>query len=114
MALQNALGRISLTGSPSTAAMTTNITVLTMDVAEVLLGRNPDEVAKARARVRRTCPAIAGFLLSSIIGAVGEAVFGLPSLGLPSGVALVALALGVAASLAPRRTQPPIGQERPR
>ena len=36
MAVQNALVRISLTGAPSTAVMTTNVTVFTMDLGEIL------------------------------------------------------------------------------
>jgi len=40
MAVQNALVRTSLKGAPSTAVMTTNITVFTMDVGEMLLGRD--------------------------------------------------------------------------
>src|SRR5262249_6899233 len=58
MAVQNALVRISLVGAPSTAVMTTNITVFTMDVGEVLLGRDATRAAKARARARHTWPAI--------------------------------------------------------
>ena len=39
MAVQNALVRIVLTGAPSTAVLTTNITLVTMDLGEILLGR---------------------------------------------------------------------------
>jgi uncharacterized membrane protein YoaK (UPF0700 family) len=104
MAVQNALVQISLIGAPSTAVMTTNITVFTMDVGEVLLGRNSDGVAKARVRARHTWPAIAGFALGCALGASAEAALGLRSLVLPASLALVALALGASARLAgPRR-----------
>jgi len=94
MAVQNALVRIALTGAPSTAVQTTNITLATMDLGELLLGRDADRVAKARDRLRRTLPAIAGFLLGCVLGAWCEAAVGLRSLVLPTGLALVALALG--------------------
>ena len=48
MAVQNALVQISLKGAPSTAVMTTNITRFMMDVGDVMLGREPADVAKAR------------------------------------------------------------------
>ena len=104
MAVQNALVRIALTGTPSTAVQTTNITLATMDLGEMLLGRDADRVAKARDRLRRTWPAIAGFLLGCVLGAWCEAAVGLRSLVLPTGLALVALALGLC-SRTPRMAQ---------
>src|SRR5262249_52397592 len=62
MAVHNALVRVSLTKSPSTAVMTTNVTTFTMDVAEMMFGRDPDRIAEARDRAGATAPAIAGFL----------------------------------------------------
>ncbi len=104
MAVQNALVRLSLAGVPSTAVMTTNVTVFTLDVGEMVLGRDADVVVKARDRARRTWPAIVGFLLGCLLGAACEATFGLKSFLLPAGLALVALALGAFASgQAPRR-----------
>jgi uncharacterized membrane protein YoaK (UPF0700 family) len=99
MAVQNALVRISLTGAPFTAVLTTNITVFTMDVGEMLIGRDAAGIATARDRARRTWPAVAGFLLGCACGAVCEPAFGLRSLVLPAGFALIALTVG----LAPRR-----------
>ena len=101
MAVQNALVRIALTGAPSTAVLTTNITLLTTDVGEMLLGRDANSAAKARDRARRTWPAVAGFLLGCALGASCEAAIGLRSLVLPIGLALIALALGVGASPRP-------------
>ena len=95
MAVQNALVRIALTGAPSTAVQTTNITLLTVDVVEMLLGRDAGRIAKARDRARRTWPVIAGFLLGCVLGAGCEAALGLRSLVLPTALALVALALGL-------------------
>jgi uncharacterized membrane protein YoaK (UPF0700 family) len=72
--------------------MTTNVTVFTLDVLEILLGRNTSGAVSDRAR--RTSRAIAGFLLGCALGAACESTFGLRSLMLPTGLALLALALG--------------------
>jgi uncharacterized membrane protein YoaK (UPF0700 family) len=97
MAVQNALVRIVLTGAPSTAVLTTNITLLTMDLGEILLGRR--DAGKARDRSKRTSQAVAGFLLGCALGAWCEAAIGLRALVLPASFALLALALGVFANL---------------
>jgi uncharacterized membrane protein YoaK (UPF0700 family) len=94
MAVQNALVRISLKGAPSTAVMTTNITIFTLDVVEILLQRNTNGAARACDRAGHTWPAIAGFLLGCALGAACESALGLQSLVLPGGFALLALALG--------------------
>ena len=91
--------QISLKGAPSTAAMTSNVTRFTMDLGEMLLGRDPDEVAKARSRAKHTWPAIVGCTVGCGLGAACEAAVGLWSLALPVGLALLALAMGVAATL---------------
>ena len=99
MAVQNALPQISLTGAPSTAVMTTNVTRFMLDVGEVLLGRDPDEVAKARSRAKNTWPPIVGFTVGCGVGAACEAAVGLWSLALPAGLALLAVAMGFAVKL---------------
>ena len=103
MAVQNAL-RVALDGAPATAVLTTNITLITMDLGEMLLGRDAKHLAKARDRARRTWPAIAGFLLGCILGALCEARVGLRSLVVPAGLALIALAIGVHGSAGAART----------
>jgi uncharacterized membrane protein YoaK (UPF0700 family) len=95
MAVQNALVRIGLAGAPSTAVLTTNITLLTMDLGEMLRARDPARIVKARDRVRHTWPAIAGFLLGCVLGAWCDAALGLRSLLLPTALALIALAMGL-------------------
>ena len=95
MAVQNALTQISLTGAPSTAVMMTNVTRFMMDVGEMLMGRDSDEVARARSRAKHTWPAIVGFAVGCGLGAGCEARVGLWSLALPAGLALLALAMGV-------------------
>jgi len=93
MAVQNALVQISLQGAPSTAVMTTNITRFMMDMGDVMLGRRPADVAKARDRAMRTWPAIVGFAVGCGLGATCEAAIGLRSLALPAGLALLAVAM---------------------
>jgi uncharacterized membrane protein YoaK (UPF0700 family) len=78
--------------------MTTNVTVFTTDVVEILLRRGPNGAAKARERARHTWPAIADFLLGCALGVAGESAFGPRSLALPTGLALLALALNVTAT----------------
>jgi uncharacterized membrane protein YoaK (UPF0700 family) len=97
MAVQNGLVRIALPGAPSTAVLTTNITLLTIDLWDILLGQR--DAGKARDRSKRTSPAVAGFLLSCALGAWCEAAIGLRALVLPASFALLALALGVFATL---------------
>jgi uncharacterized membrane protein YoaK (UPF0700 family) len=99
MAVQNALVRISLTGAPSTAPMTTNLTVLTIDLGEILLAQDAGRVARARQRARYAGTAVAGFVVGCALGAACEHILGLRSLALPIGVLLIALALGVFAAL---------------
>jgi uncharacterized membrane protein YoaK (UPF0700 family) len=93
MAVQNALVQISLKGAPSTAVMTTNLTRFMMDVGDVMLGRKPADVAKARDRAMRTWPAIVGFAVGCGLGATCDAAIGLRSLALPTGLALLAFVM---------------------
>jgi uncharacterized membrane protein YoaK (UPF0700 family) len=95
MAVQNALVRVSLAGAPSTAVMTTNLSVFTMDVGEIWFGRSQVGRAKARVRVGRTWPAIAGFILGCIFGAVCERAFGLVALAVPTLISLSAIGFGL-------------------
>ena len=88
MAVQNALVQISIRGAPSTAVMTTDITRFVMDAGEVLLGRDPATAAEARHRAAHTWPAIVGFAAGAAVGAALYGAIGLPSLALPTGLAL--------------------------
>jgi len=95
MAVQNALVRVSLAGAPSTAVMTTNITVFTMDLGEIWFGRDLTGRAKARDRARRTWPAIAGFLLGCAVAAMCEPAFGLAGLAIPILLSFAAISLAL-------------------
>jgi uncharacterized membrane protein YoaK (UPF0700 family) len=96
MAIQNGLGELSLHGAPSTAVMTTNLTRFIMDAGEALLGHDPAEVAEARHRAKDTWPVIVGFTAGAGLGAACFAAAGLKSLGLPAGLALLALVMSLA------------------
>jgi uncharacterized membrane protein YoaK (UPF0700 family) len=93
MAVQNALVQISISGAPSTAVMTSNVTNFAMEVGDVLLGGDPAAVARARSRAARTPPAIVGFAVGCGLGAACEAALGVRSLALPAGLALFAFAI---------------------
>jgi uncharacterized membrane protein YoaK (UPF0700 family) len=99
MAVQNALVQVSLKGAPSTAVMTTNITRFMMDIGEVFFGHAPADVATALSRAKHTWPAIVGFAVGCGLGAGCEAAIGLRSLALPTGLALLTLAIAIAANL---------------
>ena len=99
MAVQNALVRIALVGAPSTAVLTTDITLLTSDIVEIMLGRETDRIASASRRAKHTWPAVLGFVLGCALCAWLEARIGLRALILPVGLAFVALALTMSCKL---------------
>ena len=102
MAVQNALVRISLKGSPTTAVMTTNVTQFVLDLGEILVGGDAAKIGEARNRAMHALPVILGFTIGCGIGAAFEATAGLWSLVLPAGLALLAFAMGLMRS--PRDT----------
>jgi uncharacterized membrane protein YoaK (UPF0700 family) len=95
MATQNALVRLALPGTPSTAVMTTNITQLTVDLATLARRTGePDDLASVRRRARLTVPCVVGFVAGSVAGAALELHVGLWALTLPLLLAVLAVALG--------------------
>jgi uncharacterized membrane protein YoaK (UPF0700 family) len=95
MAVQNALVQISLRNTPTTAVMTTNVTHFMLDLGGVLVGGDPAAVARARSRAMHTLPVIVGFAIGCGLGAACQAAAGLWSLALPTGLALLALAMRI-------------------
>jgi uncharacterized membrane protein YoaK (UPF0700 family) len=95
MAVQNALVRISLKNSPTTAVMTTNVTQFMLDLGDMLVGGDAAKIGEARNRALRTFPVIVGFTIGCGLGAAFEAAAGLWSLVLPAGLALLAFAMGL-------------------
>lgn len=96
MAVQNALVQIALPGAPTTAVMTSNVTHFVVDVSALVVERDPAETAKARQRAEKTWPAIVGFTVGCGLGAACEAAWGLRSLALPTGLAVLACVMGFA------------------
>jgi uncharacterized membrane protein YoaK (UPF0700 family) len=92
MAVQVALVQISLKSVPSTAVMTTNIAHFMLAVGQIVVADTEVAAAEARARVIHIMPVIIGFSLGCALGAAGESAYGLWSAGLPTGLALLALA----------------------
>lgn len=93
MAVQIALVEISLTGVPSTVVLTTNVTHLVLDCAELLVGRDEAVREKARGRLGRTTPVVVGFVVGCAVGAAVESVVGLWAVALPTGLAALALVM---------------------
>jgi uncharacterized membrane protein YoaK (UPF0700 family) len=116
MAVQNALVQISLTDTPATSVMTTNVTRFMMDIGEVLVGHDRAKAARARARAMQTGPVILGFVFGCLLGATAEVAVGLWSLSLPTGLALLIFCMSLAnqgsvaskldANAAPRGIEP--------
>ncbi len=113
MAVQNALGQLLLRWAPATTVMTTNLTRLVMDAGEALLGRNPAEVAEASQRAKDHLELIICFVLGAGFGAACFATVGRMSLGLPVGLALLALMVGCGNTMSLKwcRSTPRLGKD---
>jgi uncharacterized membrane protein YoaK (UPF0700 family) len=73
MATQNALVKLALVKSPSTAVMTTNTTQLIVDVAALVRrAEAPDKLGETRLRARVTFLCMAGFVGGPLAGGVFE------------------------------------------
>jgi uncharacterized membrane protein YoaK (UPF0700 family) len=95
MATQNALVRVSLKDAPATAVMSTNITVLAIDLATLARRPgDPDALARARRRLGMTLPCVVGFVGGCAAGAVLENTVGIWALALPVVLAAIAVPLG--------------------
>jgi uncharacterized membrane protein YoaK (UPF0700 family) len=95
MAVQNALVKISLSDTPSTTVMTTNVTHLIVDCGTMLIGRHAAQRDKAKDRALKALQVVVGFAVGCCLGAAAEVATGAWSLALPTGLALLALALTV-------------------
>jgi uncharacterized membrane protein YoaK (UPF0700 family) len=82
--------------------MTTNISRFVVDFIVVLSERNRDSAVKASERAKHTAPAIVGFALGCGLGAGCEIITGLWALALPTGLAFLALVIGLACKLEER------------
>jgi uncharacterized membrane protein YoaK (UPF0700 family) len=95
MAVQTALVQITLKNAPSTAVMTTNIARFMMAVGEAVVADDEVSAAQARTRAIHILPVIVGFALGCALGAAAEEAYGLWSLSLPTGLALLAMVMSV-------------------
>jgi uncharacterized membrane protein YoaK (UPF0700 family) len=100
MAVQNAVGQISL-GTPSTTAMTANVARFALDVGEFFVTRTHHDRNWWRSRMRQAGP-LAGFAIGCGLGAACEAAFNQWSLALPVALTVFALAMSLTLNL---RTQ---------
>ena len=95
MATQNALVRLALHGSPSTAVMTTNTAQLTVDLAMLIRGRGQQtDLSEVRRRADVTLASVLGFVVGLVLGAILEIHFGLWSLTFPVILAAASIPLG--------------------
>jgi uncharacterized membrane protein YoaK (UPF0700 family) len=94
MATQSALVKVAFEGAPSTVAMTTNVTMLAIDLAAIIRARGEsEEIAKVRGRATVVFLCVAGFLGGCVAGAVLEGHVGLWALLLPVVLAVLAIPL---------------------
>jgi uncharacterized membrane protein YoaK (UPF0700 family) len=95
MATQNALVKLALVESPSTAVMTANTTQLIVDLAALVRSvEEPDKFGRIRRRARVTSLCMAGFVGGCVAGAVFELRFGVGAMALPVTLAALAVPLG--------------------
>lgn len=95
MATQNALVRLALHGSPSTAVMTTNTAQLTVDLAMLIRGRGQQtDLSQVRRRADVTLASVLGFVVGLVLGAILEIHFGLWSLTFPVILSAASIPLG--------------------
>jgi uncharacterized membrane protein YoaK (UPF0700 family) len=99
MGVQNAIVQLSVKGMPSTAVMTTNVNRFVVDFIARLSELDRDLSSQSGTRAMRTAPVIIGFALGCGLGAGCEMIMGLWALALPTGLALLALLMGLAAKL---------------
>jgi uncharacterized membrane protein YoaK (UPF0700 family) len=100
MAVQNAVGQISL-GAPSTTAMTANVVRSTLGFGEIFVRSNRDQ-NWWRGCLDRDGP-LAGFVIGCGLGAACEAEFARWALALPLALAAGAFAMSLAPSSETRR-----------
>ena len=94
MATQNALVKLDLPSFPTTAVLTTDTVLLTIDLVTLVRGSvSPEETAQARRRIRITFPAIAGFVAGCAVGGLLEVHFRLWALVFPVVTAVIAVPL---------------------
>ena len=69
--------QISLTNTPTTAVMTTNVTHFMLDLGAAFVARDRAEATRACTHAMRTFPVIVGFMIGCVFGAALEAAAGI-------------------------------------
>jgi uncharacterized membrane protein YoaK (UPF0700 family) len=91
MAIQNGLHKAHLSKAPPSTLMTGTTTQIMLDLADILADPEADEVATAKARVKKMAAAVATFALGCGIGALGYVYAPAAAFTLPAIIAVVAL-----------------------
>jgi uncharacterized membrane protein YoaK (UPF0700 family) len=83
MAIQNAFHRIHLSSSPPSTLMTGTTTQIMIDVADLLRGGEPKELAAARSRLLRFSASVAAFALGCAAAALIFSFYGVWCFAIP-------------------------------
>lgn len=104
MAIQNAMVKLALVDTPSTAAMTSNTTQFAIDAVTLWKNRwGSGAPPKVRQRARITFACLSGFVVGCTAGAFLESHLGLRAMVLPVILATIAIPVGEKVS---QETQP--------
>jgi uncharacterized membrane protein YoaK (UPF0700 family) len=95
MAVQSALVQTSLSGTPATLVMTTNVTNFVLALGQWIFPLRAGVRQEAHRKAMRLLPVIVGFTLGCGLGAAAEDAYGLRALALPTALALLALLMGL-------------------
>ncbi|MBB4008090.1 YoaK family protein [Allorhizobium taibaishanense] len=98
MAIQNGLHKAHLSKAPPSTLMTGTTTQIMLDLADILADPKAEEVATAKARVKKMAAAVATFALGCGIGALGYMYAAAVAFTLPAIIAVVALFASSAAA----------------
>jgi len=91
MAIQNGLHKAHLSKAPPSTLMTGTTTQIMLDLADILADPKAEEVATAKARVKKMAAAVATFALGCGIGALGYMYAPAVAFTLPAIIAVVSL-----------------------
>jgi Protein of unknown function (DUF1275) len=100
--VQNAIGRLALADLATTTIMTVNVSQATVDALDIWLETSPHQDGAVRTRLRRLVPAITGFAVGTLAGAVGIVSYSFAVMAVP-----IAVILALVWLLSRRRTDPP-------
>jgi uncharacterized membrane protein YoaK (UPF0700 family) len=91
MAIQNGLHKAHLGKAPPSTLMTGTTTQIMLDLADLVAVKKAEEVAAAKARIRKMSVAVVTFALGCGLGAVGYMLAPAAAFSLPAVLAVIAL-----------------------